>query len=148
MRKFLFAIMVAALFLTPVCMGQTATPTPTITPFPNEPAHEFSALAVKDLWVARHVNYCTDGALDADYILTSDSTEFAFPALYKGLRIGFFANTANSGACTIDLDGLGEKALLALNDQEPADNYIEAGSYVEAVYNGTAWVILTPDANP
>jgi hypothetical protein len=56
--------------------------------------------------------------------------------------------TANTGACTVNVNGIGAKNLLMLHDQTPADNYIEAGSIVVAVYDGTSFQMIQPDANP
>jgi len=69
-------------------------------------------------------------------------------AYQTGLIIYFKANTANTGACTININSLGAKSLKAFNDQDPPDNYIEAGSIVHAIYDGTNFQMLQPDANP
>jgi hypothetical protein len=53
------------------------------------------------------------------------------------------AATANTGACTLN-----GKALKVLHDQDPPDNWIEAGSIIHAIYDGTNYQVMTPDANP
>ena len=60
----------------------------------------------------------------------------------------FTATTANTGSCDVNVNSLGEVNLKSLNNQDPADNYIEAGRVVWAVYDGTYFQILQPDANP
>ncbi len=58
---------------------------------------------------------------------------------------------STSGACTLDVDGDGDltaTALYSQHDASPAENYIETGSIVIAIFDGTAWQIQTPDANP
>jgi len=66
----------------------------------------------------------------------------------KGMQISFYANTANTGACTININGLGVISLKVLHDQDPPDNYIESGSMITAIYDGSNFQIMTPDANP
>ena len=39
-------------------------------------------------------------------------------------------------------------SLKSLHDQDPADSYIEAGSIVTLIYDGTNFQIQSPDANP
>lgn len=65
-----------------------------------------------------------------------------------GLTVTFTANTANTGACTLNINALGAISLKSLHDQDPADNYIESGSVVMAVYDGTNFQMIQPDANP
>jgi hypothetical protein len=62
--------------------------------------------------------------------------------------IYFYANTLNTGACTININGLGAKALKSLHDQDPQDSYIEAGSMVHAIYDGSVFQMLQADCNP
>ena len=72
------------------------------------------------------------------------------PALgfYKnGLVINFKANTANTGACTLNVDGLGAKSIKKLHDQDPADNDIESGQIITVVYDGTNFQIQNQSAN-
>lgn len=69
--------------------------------------------------------------------------------LQLGTVVFFRANNSNTGACALGLSGAGTaKALKVLHDQDPPDNYIEAGSIVVCVYDGTNFQILSPDANP
>lgn len=80
-----------------------------------------------------------------DYILTPSN---ALTAYATGQMFTFVADTANTGACRINITSLGLKSLKSLNNQDPADNYIEAGSHVLIAYDGTYFQILSPDANP
>ena len=94
--------------------------------------------------VLRTINYGTDAEADDDY-----SADISGVSSYvTGLPVYFYANTANTGACTLNVSQLGAKSLKSLHDQDPADNYIEAGSIVHCVYDGTNFQILSPDANP
>ena len=88
-------------------------------------------------------------AADAQVTDTYVITLAPVPAAYStGMVISFTATTANTGACTINVNGLGAKSLKMLHDQDPADNYIEAGSAVVAIYDGTNFQLISPDANP
>ncbi|MCH7605265.1 hypothetical protein IID24_04740 [Patescibacteria group bacterium] len=91
------------------------------------------------------LNFAADGEANDTYVITLAPA----PAAYKtGMLIIFTANTLNTGACTINVNGLGAKNLLSLNNITPPDSYIEAGSVVMAVYDGTSFQMLQPDANP
>jgi len=65
-----------------------------------------------------------------------------------GLMVMFSTTNANSGAATLNINGLGAKSLKMLNNQQPADDYIESGSIIMAVYDGTNFQMIQPDANP
>lgn len=68
-------------------------------------------------------------------------------AYNTGLKIAFMANTANTGAATLNVNGLGAKSLKIKHDQDPTDNYIEAGSIMVAYYDGTYFQIIQQSAN-
>lgn len=91
------------------------------------------------------VNFAADGEASDTYAITLAPVPSAY---VTGMMISFTATTANTGACTVNVNGLGAKALLSLNDVVPPDNYIEAGSVVVAVYDGTSFQMIQPDANP
>jgi hypothetical protein len=97
------------------------------------------------------LNGATNYGADAG---STDAYSCTVPGLTNtvaGTIVIFKANTANTGACTLDPDGaypLGAVALKAYHDQDPPDNYIEAGSIVMVIFDGTYWEIQTPDANP
>ena len=89
--------------------------------------------------------YAADTASSDTYVISLSTA----PASYTtGMVIYFKAVTANTGACTINVNNLGAKSLKSLNNQDPADNYIEAGSIVQLCYDGTNFQILSPDNNP
>jgi hypothetical protein len=90
-------------------------------------------------------NFAADAQADDDYEIAPSP---AITAYVTGQTIVFTATTANTGACTVDVNTLGIKSLKSIHDVDPADNYIEAGSVVVAVYDGTNFQITSPDANP
>lgn len=95
-------------------------------------------------YVNNSLNYGEDGEASDTYVAAITG----ITAYQTGLIIYFKANTANTGACTININSLGAKSLKSLNDQDPPNNYIEAGSMVHAIYDGTNFQMLQPDANP
>lgn len=72
----------------------------------------------------------------------------ALAAYTTGLLVSFKADTVNTGACLVNISALGNISLKALNNQDPANDYIEASSMVVMVYDGTTFQLLEPDANP
>lgn len=55
----------------------------------------------------------------------------------------FKADVANTGACTLNVSGLGAKTLLTNKGLTPPDNYIAAGAMVQCMYDGTNMQILS-----
>lgn len=71
------------------------------------------------------------------------------PASYvRGQFFIFKADTPNTGACAINVNSLGWKALKSLHNADPANDYIEKGSMVMICFDDTTFQILSPDANP
>ena len=58
-------------------------------------------------------------------------------AYYTGMLINFKASTANTGACSIDVNSLGVKAIKTNEDIDPKDGDIRAGQMVTIIYDGT-----------
>lgn len=56
-----------------------------------------------------------------------------------GVRIKF--TTANTGACTLNLNGLGAKSVKLRDGTDPLDGDVAAGGTVDLVYDGTNFVI-------
>ena len=68
------------------------------------------------------------------------------PAAYvEGLRVVFKAASTNTGAATIDLNGLGAKSVKAVGGAMNAGD-IRAGTYYEIMYDGTDWQISALNA--
>lgn len=97
------------------------------------------------------INFATSAAITGsihDYGLTLDPPLAAYN---DGTPIWFRAHVANVGSCNVNVNSLGFKRLVTPYNVTPPENYIEAGSIVHAVYDGSAgdrFQILTPDANP
>ncbi len=74
------------------------------------------------------------------YVLTYSP---AITAYTSGMEISFQPNAANTGAATVNVNGLGAKALtrggVALEN-----GVLSSGGYVRAIYNGTNFVVVDP----
>lgn len=92
---------------------------------------------------AATMNYCTDAGSTDTYACNVSPA----PAAYTtGMTIRFKANTANTGAASINLNSLGALPLKRAVSTDPADNFIKAGSMVECLYDGTNCQMLQPAA--
>lgn len=119
--------------------------------FPTEPADEaaarerFQALhnQTRD-YINKYLNYVADTASDDSYVVTLDPAPTAYEA---GLMIQFKAKTANTGACTLNVNGLGAKTIKKNLDEDLADNDIKAGQVVSVVYDGTNFQMVSPISN-
>ena len=89
-------------------------------------------------------NYGTDTGTGTAYVVSIPSVG----AYVAGMVVTFKAKTANTaGACTLKINTLAAMPLLMKHDQNPTASYIEAGSIVMAVYDGTSFQMLQPAAN-
>jgi len=88
--------------------------------------------------------YAADsGATDAYAITLSPA-----PGSYTtGMVVNFKANTANTGAATLNVNSLGAKTIKKQKDLDLSDNDIKAGSIVQVVYDGTNFQMLNPVTN-
>jgi hypothetical protein len=68
-------------------------------------------------------------------------------AYVTGMVIIFKANTSNTGACTVNINSIGAKALRIKVNNDPGSGYIATGSMVMAVYDGTNFQMIQPAAN-
>lgn len=88
----------------------------------------------------------TGGSANAQ-TYTSDSVAAISTAYGAGMGFVFVAGYTNTGACTLNVDGVGAVAIrkggaataLAAND-------IVAGGVYFVVYNGTYWILLNPES--
>lgn len=67
-------------------------------------------------------------------------------AYVAGMMITFQANAPNTAACTVNVNSLGAKSLKMKHDLDPVANFIETGSMVVAVYDGTNFQMIQPSA--
>lgn len=92
--------------------------------------------SAQDAGFGNEVNrqYAPDTASTDAYVITLVPAPSAY---YEGMEIVFKAVTANTGACSVNVNGLGAKSLVRPVAVTPSNNDILAGSIVTAVYDGT-----------
>ncbi|OFX82276.1 MAG: hypothetical protein A2W99_09470 [Bacteroidetes bacterium GWF2_33_16] len=88
-------------------------------------------------------NYGVDLESSDAYVVTIQGVS----AYVAGMVIIFKANSANVNDCTVNVNSLGAKSLKAKHDTDPISGYIEAGSIIMAVYDGTNFQMIQPSAN-
>lgn len=54
----------------------------------------------------------------------------------------------NTGACQLYINGYAAKDIKTQNGGDPAVGWIDVESVFGLIYNGTVWLLTTPDANP
>jgi len=84
--------------------------------------------------------YAADAEASDTYVITLSPVPAAY---FAGMMITFKANTANTGACTIDVNELGAKSIKKQLDQSLADGDIKAGQLVALIYDGTNFQMLS-----
>lgn len=87
----------------------------------------------------------TSGGSSNAYTFTSDSVA-AITTLAAGRRLTFVANHTNTGASTLNVDGIGATAIRkgGANSALVANDIVSGGVY-DVVYNGTYWTLLNPE---
>ncbi len=83
------------------------------------------------------------GSTDA-YAITLTPAALAY---VTPMTIIFKANTVNTGACTLNVNGLGAKTIKKNYNSDLADGDILANQYVEVVYDGTNFQMISPISN-
>ena len=89
--------------------------------------------------------YGSDTAADDDYLVDLSPALMSYSV---GTSVYFDANNANVGPCTLNVNSIGADDIKMLHDQDPPNDYIEEGSIIHVIHDGTNWQIQTPDANP
>jgi hypothetical protein len=103
--------------------------------------------AVKRFWNRINGAYASTGAGNA-YVL---SPAAALSAYVVGERYSFRANMANTGPATLNISGLGARAIKKMGAEGKADlapGEIQSGQPVTVEYDGADMVMVTPTATP
>lgn len=82
----------------------------------------------------RNAGYAADAGSSDSYEITLNPAPTAY---VLGMVINFEANTANTGACTLNINTLGAKEIKKNVSEDLATNDIKAGQIVTVVYDGT-----------
>ena len=86
---------------------------------------------------------CTDAGANDTYTC---SPTVALSSYTTGLRVTLYANTINTGAATVNISALGAKTIkkrVAGVTTDLDDGDIRAGAYVDLVYDGTNFQLLS-----
>ena len=87
--------------------------------------------------------YADDAGSNDTYVITLSP----IPAAYStGMVVQFKANTANTGACTLNVNSLGAKTIKKEVSLDLADNDILASQLVSVIYDGTNFQLISPIA--
>lgn len=92
-------------------------------------------------------NTALDAGANDTYVITLTPPLTAY---ITGQLLWFKANTANTGAATLNVNGLGAKAIKKVAGGITtvlADNDIRAGQYVCVIYDGTNFQMLSASGN-
>lgn len=84
--------------------------------------------------------YAADAGATDDYAITLTPAPSAYTT---GMIVCFKANTANTTACTLNVNGLGAKTIKKNVSTDLATNDILAGQFVQVVYDGTNFQLLS-----
>lgn len=88
-------------------------------------------------------NYGVDAGANDTYVITLTPAPASYVA---GQQYVFKANTANTGAASLNINSLGAKIIVKAVSTTLADNDILAGMLCLVVYDGTNFVLLNPRA--
>ncbi len=90
------------------------------------------------------LNYGADSGGDDTYVATIAGINVYSAGLFVILRV----DTDNTGACSLNINSIGAGAIKTQNGSDPVDGWLDANSTVILIYDGTNFVLQTPDANP
>lgn len=102
---------------------------------------------LRSLTVTTALNSAADAGATDDYAITLSP---AITAYVTGQMFSFKANTANTGACSLNVNGLGAKTIKKLQGgitTDLVDNDIRAGQYVIVIYDGTNMQMMSQLGN-
>jgi len=111
----------------------------------DEIAAGFAKLpSLSQTWDATFNYVATDTGSANAYVIALPNTATAYAA---GMEVVFKAANANTGACTINVDGLGAKDLVMQDGVALTSGVIPAGALVVARYDGTKFQLLSGTPN-
>lgn len=85
--------------------------------------------------------YAVDAEANDTYVITLSPAPNAY---VEGQEFSFKANTANTGAATLNVNGLGAKTIVKGVNTTLADGDIAAGQINTVIYDGTNFVLQSP----
>jgi len=89
------------------------------------------------------MTYAADNEASDTYVITLVP---AIDAYVTGMKVTFYAKTANTGAASININGKGAKTIKKAHDQDLVTGDVEAGQHVLIEYDGTHFQMLSATA--
>ncbi len=89
------------------------------------------------------INYAADAGSNDTYVITLAPVPTAYST---GMHVIFKANTANTGAASLNVNGLGAVTIVKAVSTTLANNDILANMFCLVVYDGTNFVLMNPRA--
>lgn len=86
------------------------------------------------------IRYAADAGGDDTYEVTLTPAPTAY---YAGMEVNFKPTTANTGACTLNVNGLGAKTIKKNVSSDLATGDILAGQLVKVIYDGTNFQMVS-----
>lgn len=86
------------------------------------------------------IRYGADAGGDDTYAVTLDPVPSSY---YAGMEVNFKPTTANTGACTLDVNGLGAKTIKKNVSSDLSTGDILAGQIVKVIYDGTNFQLVS-----
>lgn len=90
------------------------------------------------------VTYAADSGVADAYVVTYSP---AFTSYSAGMGLIVKIANANTGACTINVDGLGAKSIKTIAGGDPGSGDIPAGVIADLRYDGTNFILMSGEAS-
>jgi hypothetical protein len=101
------------------------------------------AITTENLGAWNSAGYAADAGASDTYAVTLPIVPSSY---YTGMIVEFKANTANTGAATLNVNSLGAKTIKKNATSDLSDNDIAANQIVQVIYDGTNFQLLSPTA--
>jgi len=126
-------------------VGTAVTVAPSLTPRMAFPSGGGMAVYVNSTFQGA-INFASDSQASDAYVVTLSP---APTALVDGMEVKFRANTANTGAASLNVNGAGAKTIVKRLNTTLANGDIVAGGLYECLYDGTndRFVLTNPVVN-
>lgn len=90
-------------------------------------------------FIKNNKSYAVDSVGTDSYAITLQES---FNSYYSGMEVSFKAGTANTGACSLNINGLGAKAIKKNVSSDLDSNDIKANQIVKVIYDGTNFQLI------
>jgi len=123
----------------PVTIPNTFATATTSIPLANLDA-DFSTVATALNDASTYSNYALDSGTTDAYVVSLSGLSTTYQA---GLAIQFQATTANTGPCTLNVNGQGAKNIIYPDGSTLSANAIVIGAIASVMYDGTSFQLLS-----